>query len=53
MEGTDHKIEEHKHDGACSHDPKPTLCVAQLQFESFEMKGWHFYHSSYPMFSAK
>ena len=30
-----------------------TLCVSTLQFETFEQKGWHFYHSVYPMFSAK
>ena len=35
------------------HHPKPTLCVAQLQFEEFKQGGWAFHHSSYPMFSAK
>ena len=35
------------------HHPKPTLCVAQLQFEQFTQAGWSFHHSSYPMFSAK
>ena len=38
----------------CTEHPKPTLCVAQLQFEEFEgTNGWRFYHSVYPMFSAK
>jgi hypothetical protein len=27
--------------------------VSTLQFETFEQKGWNFYHSVYPMFSAK
>ena len=60
MEGTqkesncseDHKEgEEHKHESGGG--SKQTLCVASLQFETFEINGWVFNHSSYPMFSAK
>lgn len=50
----------HTHTADCAHgkectpeEAKKTLCVAKLQFETFEQKGWHFYHSVYPMFSAK
>jgi hypothetical protein len=44
----------HDHCDKGSVHPKQTLCVAQLQFEEFEAEGgWKFYHSSYPMFSAK
>lgn len=55
---------EHEHHEGCEHthseQPKPVLCVATLQFDEFHSPaaegksgGWTFYHSSYPMFSAK
>lgn len=42
--------EEHKHTDACT-DIK--CCQYNISFSQFDIAGWSFHHSSYPMFSAK